>query len=257
MRPMDTATAAVRTAAAVAVSAAGDGLGGELRRVLNGEPATLRAGSEGRGGLRLWHHLGLIVVGAGCYGATVGWWRAPEQGLLVAVKFPLLLLLTALGNALLNAMLAPLLGLHLAPRQSFVAILMSFSVAAVLLGAISPLAAFLVWNAPPLAADPSASRLPYEAIQLFHVAVIALAGVAANVRLAQLLRELSGDAGVARRVLLAWLAGNLLLGSQLSWVFRPFIGAPDLPVEFLREQALRGSFYETVFHAALRFFSLS
>ena len=83
----------------------------------------------------------------------------------------------------------------------------------------------------------------------------AFAGIAANVRLVQLLRELSGSAGAARKVLFAWLAGNLLLGSQLSWIFRPFVGSPNLPVEFLRADPFRGSFYEAVFNAARQLLS--
>ena len=55
---------------------------------------------------------------------------------------------------------------------------------------------------------------------------------------------------VARKILFAWLAGNLLLGSQLSWILRPFIGLPDLPLEFLRPHPLQGNFYETVFQSA-------
>ncbi|HKX61291.1 MAG TPA: hypothetical protein VJS65_05595, partial [Verrucomicrobiae bacterium] len=55
----------------------------------------------------------LIAGGAGCFGAAVGSWRAPEQALYCAVKLPLILLLTTVGNGLLNAMLAPLLGLNL------------------------------------------------------------------------------------------------------------------------------------------------
>jgi hypothetical protein len=54
---------------------------------------------------------------------------------------------------------------------------------------------------------------------------------------------------VAFRVFGAWLAGNLFLGAQLSWILRPFIGSPELPVEFLRAGALRGNFYENIFHA--------
>jgi hypothetical protein len=86
------------------------------------------------------------------------------------------------------------------------------------------------------------------------VAVISFAGIAANVRLLQLLRQLSGSRTIARRILLAWLAGNLFLGSQLSWILRPFIGSPGLPVEFLRGDALRGNFYEAVFHALKHLF---
>jgi hypothetical protein len=194
-------------------------------------------------------HAGIIVMGAGLYGSAMGWWRDPLQSVYVAVKFPLILLLTATGNALLNGMLAPLLGLNVPFRQSFLAILSSFSIAAAILGSFSPLAAFLVWNAPPLSADVASSGSAYDIIQLAHVAVIAFAGIAANLRLAQFLRALSGEVKVARRVLLAWLAGNLFLGSQLSWILRPFIGSPVLPVEFLRATAFKGNFYESVFRS--------
>jgi hypothetical protein len=198
----------------------------------------------------------VIFAGAGLYGAAMGWWRDPRQGLFVALKFPLIILFTTLGNALLNAMLAPLLGLNIGFRQSLLAILMSFTIAAAILGSFSPLAAFLIWNAPPLSAASRVSDFTYGVIQLSHVAVIAFAGIVANLRLVQLLRELGGSLSAARRVLVAWLAGNLFLGSQLSWIFRPFIGSPGLPVEFLRPSPLKGSFYETVFRSAADLFKV-
>jgi hypothetical protein len=53
-------------------------------------------------------------------------------------------------------------------------------------------------------------------------------------------------------VLLAWLAGNLLLGSQIAWVLRPFIWDPAGRVEFIGQQYFHGSFYETVLEALRR-----
>jgi hypothetical protein len=194
-----------------------------------------------------------IIVGTGLYGAAMGWWRDPQQALYVAVKFPLIILLTTAANALLNAMLAPLLGLNIPFRQSFSAILMSFVIAAVILGAFSPLMAFLIWNAPPMSST-TPSESTYNFIKLTQVAVIAFAGITGNVRLFQLLSRLGGRRVVACRVLFAWLAGNLFLGSQLSWILRPFIGSPSLPVEFFRATALRGNFYENVFHSLLQIF---
>jgi hypothetical protein len=196
-------------------------------------------------------HIGIIVAGAGLYGAAMGWWRDPQQALYVALKFPLIILLTTGGNALLNAMLAPLLGLNLRFRESCSAILMSFAITAAILGAFSPLMAFMVWNAPPM--SPQAVSGPgYNLIKLSHVAIIAFAGVTGNARLFQLLAQLGGNRTVARRVLFAWLAVNLFLGSQLSWILRPFIGSPLLPVEFFRTAALHGNFYENVFHSLLQ-----
>src|SRR5258705_4341909 len=215
--------------------------------LLRGEPKALRDWIERWNAHRLALCLGVIVAGAGLYGAAMGFWRAPLQALFVAIKFPLIILLTTVGNALLNAMLAPLLGLNITLRQSFLAILMSFTIVSAILGSFSPLAAFLVWNTPPMSANIQLSTGTYTVIQLTHVAVIACAGIVGNLRLVQLLRQLSGNAATARRVLFAWLAGNLLFGSQLSWILRPFIGSPGLEIEFLRKTAFQGNFFETVF----------
>jgi hypothetical protein len=133
---------------------------------------------------------------------------------------------------------------------------MSFTIAAMIFGSFSPLVLFLVWNSPPMLATSAGSNLTYNLILLLHVAIIALAGIMANFRLLQLLRELSGSVAIGRRVLVAWLLGNLFFGSQVSWILRPFIGSPDLPVQFLRATAFRGNFYETVFHSLLRVLSL-
>jgi hypothetical protein len=229
----------------------------QLGVLLRGEADSLRPWIEHWSARRFWQGVFQILVGAGLYGGAMGYWRAPRQALFVAIKLPLIILLTTLGNALLNAMLAPLLGLKLSFRQSSVAILMSFVMAAAILGAFSPLVLFMVWNAPPLSANTAAANLTYSFILLMHVSIIALAGIMANLRLLQLLREVSGSAAVARRVIIAWLMGNLFLGSQISWILRPFIGAPELPVQFLRQAAFHGNFYETVFHSLMKVLNLN
>jgi hypothetical protein len=104
----------------------------------------------------------------------------------------------------------------------------------------------MIWNAPPIARE-TIQGASYNFIKLTHVVAIAFAGTVGNARLFQLLRHLGGSRAVAFRVLFAWLAINLFLGSQLSWIMRPFIGSPTLPVQFLRENAFKGNFYEAVF----------
>ena len=225
----------------------------EISVLLRGEPERIAAWAGQWSARRLALPVIVIIVGAGLYGAAMGWWRDPQQAFYVAIKFPLIILLTTVGNALLNAMLAPLLGLNIPFRQSFSAILMSFVIAAAILGAFSPLLAFLVWNAPPMSPE-AVSGATYSFIKLTNVAAIAFAGAVGNARLFQLLTRLGGRRAVAFRVLFAWLAGNLFLGSQLSWILRPFIGSPSLPVEFFRATALRGNFYENVFHSLLQIF---
>lgn len=225
----------------------------QLPVLLRGEVAPVRSwvteGSPVRGTLCV----AVILVGAGLYGAAIGLWRSGEQALFTAIKFPLILLLTTAGNALLNGVLAPLLGVNLTLRQASVAILFSFTIAASILAAFAPLVLFLVWNVPPLTSP--TVRDTYAVIQLSQVGLIAFAGVVANVRLLQFLRELAGSRPVALRLLIAWLAGNLLLGTQLTWIARPFFGSPNLPVEFFRDDALRGNFFESVFYNARRLFT--
>ena len=222
--------------------------------LLRGEVAALAAWTADWRTSSVARDLTLVVAGAGAFGAALGCWRDPWQAVFAAIKLPLIMLLTAAGNAMLNAMLAPLLGLRLHFRQSFLAILASFALASAILGAFSPLAAFVIWNAPPLT-EGANNSVTHAGILLLLVVVIAFAGIAANLRLLQLLRALAGDSAVAWRVLLAWLAGNLFLGSQLSWVLRPFIGNPGMPVEFLRHGAFHGNFYETVFRSTIQLFN--
>jgi hypothetical protein len=198
---------------------------------------------------RLGYCLAAIFVGASLFGGALGAWRSPLQALYGGIKFPLVILLTTAGTALLNGMLAPLLGLNLKLRQSLLIILFSHTIAALILGGFSPILLFAVWNVPPVQASLSASWSCHSAVLVIEVGLIAFAGILANVRLRQLLDHLSGKLAVSRRLLLAWLAANLFLGAQISWLLRPFVGSPELPVEFLRHDAFQGNFYEAVFHA--------
>ncbi len=219
----------------------------------------LRANLEGLGAWvvrresrLVWFCVLAVMGGAGVYGAVMGSWWAPLQAFYVAIKLPLLIHLTTLGNGLLNGMLAPLLGLNITFRQSLKAVLVSFAYAALVLGAFSPVALFVVWNTPLLSAATFLFSPEYAFLQLTLVVLIAFAGIVGNVRLLPLLRRLAGSSRVARRVLAAWLAGNLFLGSQIRWVLRPFIWGPGRPVEFIGRNCLQGSFYETVFEALHR-----
>src|SRR5580704_10974083 len=216
--------------------------------LLRGEPQTVVDWIDDRGAGGLVSCIGVIVVGCGLYGATIGLWRSPLQAVYVAVKIPLVIMLTAAGNAALNGMLAQLLGTGLSFRQTSLAIVMSFAVAAIILASLSPLVLFLQVNTPPLSSGGHGGDVMLVAL----VAAIAFAGVVANVRLLGLIEHASHSRAVALQTLFAWLAGNLLLGSQIAWVLRPYVGPPDLPVEFLRAEPWRGNFFDALASAVLR-----
>ncbi len=151
------------------------------------------------------------------------------------------------GQRLLNGILAQLLGAGLTFRQASLAILLSFATAALVLGVLSPVAFFFFLHAPPLQSTDAGSGHSFTMVM--HVGVIALAGFVGNLRLLRLIERMSASREIAVRVLVSWLAGNLLLGSQLAYVLRPFIGNPRFPVQFLRDDPLRGNFYETLWRA--------
>jgi len=224
----------------------------DLGALLRGEVDTIAAWIDGWTIGRTVSQVIVMIAGAGAFGAAMGCWRDPWQALYSGVKLPLILLLTAGGNSLINGMLAPLLGLNISLRQSFAAVLMSFAIAAAVLGAFSPLMLFLVWSLPPLEPGAEITPMVHAVMLLTLVGVIAFAGVTANARLFQLLRRLGGSAATAWRLLFAWLAINLMLGSQLSWNLRPFIGSPGLPVQFFRPDPFDGNFFQTIWRITLR-----
>jgi hypothetical protein len=217
--------------------------------LLGGDPDALKDWAADWQMSRVFVCVSVIFAGAGLYGAAMGYWRSPVQAGYNLVKFPIIILATSLGNALINGMLAPLLGLNLRFRQSLMLVLLSFTIASAILGSFAPIVLFIIWNTPSLAGQTEISWGTYNFVQLIQVVIIAFAGMAANLRLFRLLQVLSGGHRVARKVVGAWLAGNLFLGSQLCWILRPLIGSPGLPVEFLRPNAFQGNFYETVFRA--------
>jgi hypothetical protein len=187
----------------------------------------------------------LIIAGGALYGASIGWWRSPVQGFYTALKVPLLIFLTGLFNGLLNSILAMVLGSGLGFRQTALCQLFSFAIFGLVAGAVSPIAFFFTLNTP----DPLSpgGGLAHSFLLLAHTGFIAYAGILGNWKLWHVLKILAPSPAIARNTLLAWLAGNLFLGAQFSWVLRPFFGHPQWDVQFLREHPLQGNFYEMIF----------
>src|SRR5512135_1925755 len=112
----------------------------QVRLLLQAEPAWLSAWATAQRTASAAWCVSAICIGAGLYGAAMGSWRDPWQALYTGIKLPLVIILTTLGNGLLNAMLAPLLGLNLGFRQSLVLVLISLAIASIILGALSTVA---------------------------------------------------------------------------------------------------------------------
>jgi len=192
----------------------------------------------------------VTALGLAFYGFTVGYWRSPVMGGYVAVKLPLLVALTLGCNGLLNGLLGLLLGTGLGFRQSLLALLSAFAVAALILGSLAPVTFLLAWNAPP-PTDPAA-KSAHAAYLVTHTVLVGMAGIIANIHLHRLLAAKAPSRTAATVTLLAWLGGNGFLGAQFSWILRPFFGTPGLAVQFLRPSPFdpaNGNFYQAVWRS--------
>lgn len=186
----------------------------------------------------------IAILGLAMYGFSVGFWRDPWMAVFVAVKLPLLVMLTLLCNGLLNGLLAILLGSSLGFRQSWFALLSAFAICGLVLGSLAPVTLLMAWNAP---SPDSPEAVNAHAVYLVaHTVVIGFAGVISNIHLHRMLANRENTPAVATATLISWLGGNGLLGAQFSWILRPFFGTPNLEVQFLRSNPLKGNFYEAV-----------
>src|SRR6186713_3031720 len=131
--------------------------------------------------------------------------------------------------------------------QGLVAILLSLSVASLMLAALAPVALLFVLSVPGPghpSATPDELYRTAEYVLLFHTVVVGACGLAGNLRLFSLLQRLAPSRAIARRVFASWLLVDGFVGTQLSWIFRPFLCKPTLEPEFVRQDALSGNFFE-------------
>jgi hypothetical protein len=121
---------------------------------LGGLDSLLADVAAGRG---LARHLGRLaprmVVCAGLYGAVFGGWHGPRLAAYVALKFPLVLLLTSALTMLFSWMVARLLGLPLRFGQVGVLTFLGLTVASLLLASLTPVAWLFIHCAPPPSAE--------------------------------------------------------------------------------------------------------
>lgn len=187
----------------------------------------------------------LLAAGGGAYGAAMGAWRDPLLALFVAIKLPVLLAATAAVDALLNFVWARRLGFDLGFGDCLRAVILSFALASIVLGALAPV---VLWFDSALPSTESgAARLAHDALGLAHVAAIACAGIVAVSRQRQWMRDACRSARTSDRLVYVWLAANLVVGAQISWNLRPWFGSPTMAVEFVRGDAFQGTFYESVY----------
>jgi hypothetical protein len=189
--------------------------------------------------------LALMIVGAAAYGAVLGMWHGPKLALYCAIKFPLVLLLTTVVTIVFSWMAGALLGLPLAPGQVIVLNLLALGAAATLLASLVPIAWLFTFSAPP---PGTAERTTHNLLYLMHTGFVAGCGLGGMRLLWVALEETRRPRHVVVAVYLVWIVTYALVGGEVAWALRPFVGSvsPDFPVVFLRPDALHGNVYEFI-----------
>jgi hypothetical protein len=187
---------------------------------------------------------GLTIVCGAAYGASLGAWTSPRLAVYAAIKVPLMMLATAAITALLNWITASLYGLPMRLRESVALSVMPLAIATLILASCAPVALFFARTMPP---PDSGQRTLHNILYLTHTLLVAGAGLTGTTFLHEaLLRLCGGDVRRAVRIRRTWIAAYALVGGEVAWALRPFVGSVYLQVEFLRSDALRGNVYEFI-----------
>ncbi len=172
-----------------------------------------------------------IVLSCAAFGAAIGASRMGLQPLFAAVKFPLVVLLTAgLTVPAFSALTKASVGTA-SLRRDLLLVLSSLALTSMVLAALAPVVLLGVML-----------DARYHAVVLLVVGCCGIGGLAG---LVFFLRGVSRRSEkVPRLATLIALSVFALVGSQMSWTLRPFVARPRAKVELVR--SIEGSFLDAV-----------
>lgn len=184
----------------------------------------------------------LCMVLSGLYGLVMGGYNGPLQALSSALKLPLLFLMTALICVPSLYTFNVMLGQRFRFMQTVALMVITLATTSILLVSLAPIALFFTLTTPD----------NYQFLLLMHVLIFSLCGVY-GVR--YLYR---GSAYIAFRMeqplnntlLRIWIVIYAVVGMQLGWRLRPFVGSQGMPFQWLRGE-VDGNFYIAVWRSLL------
>lgn len=188
----------------------------------------------------------LVVVGLvlgvvyglcmGFYGVVNRGWEGVWQLMASAVKVPLLFILTLIVTFPSLYVFSALLRSRLRLEQTLKLLIAAIAVNLTVLASLGPVVALF-----------TLSTRSHSFMVLLNVMVFAVAGIIGLGFLVRMLRRVfaaaeqvpsprTKPADNARWVFRIWLLIFAVVGAQMGWILRPFVGNPDLPFEFVRDQ---------------------
>ena len=193
-----------------------------------------------------------FIVGASAvYGVVLAGWRSPLLPYYVAVKLPMLLVGTTSLVMLLNWIFAVLFGSGLSFKQVVAITYGAMTVTCWILLSLVPVTILFTYGVASYEGTHAQQQLTHNYLLLTHITIIAIAGVMGNSALRTGLKETVAPACSPRRVYWSWIVSFAVVGCQLSWILRPFIGSPFFDVRFMRPNALERNFFEFIFGEVL------
>lgn len=187
----------------------------------------------------------VLVAGSALYGVALGSWHGARLSEYCAVKLPLVLLLTTAVTVVFSWIAGNLLRVPLALAQVVSLNLFVLAFAAALLASLVPVVLLFSLTAPP---PTEAARTTHNLLYLMHTGFIAACGVMGMRALWSLLLRTRQPRGRLRAVFTVWIVTYALVGGEVAWALRPFVGSvsPDYPLVFIRADALHGNVYEFI-----------
>ncbi|MHB1296291.1 MAG: actin-binding WH2 domain-containing protein [Anaerolineae bacterium] len=169
-------------------------------------------------------------------GAVLGSTHSALQALSSAIKLPILFLATLIISSPTLYFFQILFGSNQSLAQSIALILTAITVTAVLLVSFAPISLFFL-----------VTTSNYQFFKLLSVVIFAVSGARGIGFLSEGVRIVAASpeqARTRRGVVRLWVILYALVGTQMAWALRPFVGAPSLPFELFR--SLGGNFYSNV-----------
>lgn len=153
------------------------------------------------------------------YGAVMGSQGGPLQATASLTKLPLLFLATLAIAGPSLYVFNLVLGSKLRPLPMLALALFAIAMTAVVAASLAPVAWFFM-----------ASGSSYPFMVLLHVAILAVSGIAGLVAMSRGLGVMCGKAGGSGtvHVFQAWVFLYAVVGSQMAWLMRPFVGYPGM-----------------------------
>jgi hypothetical protein len=184
---------------------------------------------------------GMYGVTMGCAGFEQGFVRGALQSLTSAIKVPVLFLLSLTVCFPVLYIVVVLMGARLSFVRTLTLILMALTLNSVLLASCAPIVVFFM-----------ITGSSYEFIKLLHVAIFGFSGLWAMLSLLHGLRAMCERSDLyprqAVRILRIWVLVFGLVGTQMAWSLRPFVGSPGVEYQLFRE-GQEGNFYTAVWHS--------